>query len=892
MRISSKLKAYFPSPLLKYLSLELHYRRKGAHLSQLRMAEAKKAGSASVPEPVLREEHKENYKERIIKGVSRMNPKTRRDDEYRAIKQRYQSLVIVKKPQDLEERHHETISYGMQRLAGVDEWSKLSSFSINAFFEPDEDGRTPRTVVLVGAAGFGKTRIARKILLDWAMGKLFQDRFEYVFNIPCRNPYQDMAEQTIETLALYNEPIYELTSKYQTLISRSEIEAEPHKVLFIIDFFYDLGRGNDPMATDPKKPSPKDNTLLRLIRKEYLPESYILITTRPAVLGSLTQRLTQCEEEKRFVEILRFSKIYPNEYFRHFFENIRHSELALNIVKKNDLLFTLCFEPVVSWIVCKAFKNQIREKKESVSDLRTTTSVYLLFLSSLLTPQSSDAAQSIFNLNLRRLCALAKEGIYKDKTFFKDCDVTRHGLDIPSIQSLFLTDDMFHKVDGTDNSYSFLHLSVQELFAALFYVLKDNETTEHTGSPGPDVIQILEYYSGQRYQHQWMLTVRFLFGLLSKERLDQMEKGFYWSVSSDVKPAVEKWIKEEIRREYFWTDEYYELDKLDWFHCLYETQDEEFVKSATEHLKEIKLHEPNQETRWNRWDDTRWNITRRNVSDCRALAFCLQNSLGVHQINFSVKIEPEGLQELMPGLMKCCTLRAPRGMPTFYLFGTALCESDIKCESLFLAFPGEHHLGISAECCDPGKHDESPITLLDLLIAQHIRLRSCSLTAAHCRDLSYVPRRNTSLTELDLSENELGDPGVRELCEGLKHPGCKIQKLVMEKCSLTGSCCTDLSSVLTTNPSLTDVVLSRNELGDSGVGELCEGLKHPGCKIQRLRLEGCSLTGSCCADLASVLGTNTSLTELNLSRNKLGGSGVRELCEGLKHPLCTLKTLR
>ncbi|XP_063819434.1 NACHT, LRR and PYD domains-containing protein 3-like [Pseudophryne corroboree] len=89
------------------------------------------------------------------------------------------------------------------------------------------------------------------------------------------------------------------------------------------------------------------------------------------------------------------------------------------------------------------------------------------------------------------------------------------------------------------------------------------------------------------------------------------------------------------------------------------------------------------------------------------------------------------------------------------------------------------------------------------------------------------------------------------------------------RCGLTSSCCDDLRSVITTNRSLTTLDLSGNALWDSGIKLLCEGLRHPACALQDVRLQDCGLTPSCCDDLLSVITTNRTLTRLVLSENDL-----------------------
>ncbi|XP_072892242.1 NACHT, LRR and PYD domains-containing protein 3-like [Hemitrygon akajei] len=149
---------------------------------------------------------------------------------------------------------------------------------------------------------------------------------------------------------------------------------------------------------------------------------------------------------------------------------------------------------------------------------------------------------------------------------------------------------------------------------------------------------------------------------------------------------------------------------------------------------------------------------------------------------------------------------------------------------------------------------------------KHLDLQGCHL---QCEGIQRLGPGLHKCQELSLGQNKLGDSGVKLVSAALRNPECKIQKLWLWDVSLTYSGAEDLTSALSTNPSLTELGLGYNKLGDSGVKLVSVALTNPKCGIEKLGLRDIGLTDSGAEDLASALSTNPSLTELELGFNSL-----------------------
>ncbi|KAM4807914.1 NACHT, LRR and PYD domains-containing protein 3-like [Rhinophrynus dorsalis] len=712
---------------------------------------------------------------------------------------RYTRQLMIKKHRNEEERGQEITSSGRKHLQIMDKRAsnEYSPITMQALFDPDEDGREPRNVVLQGPAGIGKTMTAKKIMLDWSSGKLYQSRFDYVFYVSCREI------SNITSKISFIDFISKICQLRCSLNVMKTIFENSHKILFIVDAFDELKwplMKESEVCGDLFQEVSIEVILNSLFRNQTLEKASFIATTRPFAL----EKLEECLGFPCYVEILGFTEKDRKVFFYNFFERKEQADMALSIIEENEILFTMCSVPITCWIVCTVMKLQM-EKGINVARFKTTTAIYMLYVKCLIKYHSRDSGMSLLNC-MKKLCALAKEGIWKQKFMFEEEYLKKHGVNVSGVESLFLIENVFQRNIECYTCYSFIHLSIQEFFAALYYGLMEETVTKtidssETHFSQEDVMNLLE--SSKDSLHL-TLTVRFLFGLCGEEQKMEIDKDFGWQMSTGVKCSLEEWLG----NKYFRQGSLYSCSEE--LNCLYETQDEDFVKRMMIHF--LPLH------------------TGGTNLNYRALSYCLRNSPRyntIHLTRFNMDLKAQ--ETLVPELIMCrqlqlrsCNLTSAccEYISSVLIANTSLITLDLSENSL-------QDLGVKL-LCDGLKQPDC--------ILRELSLYGCDLTLDCVKDLFPVLSTTTSLIKLDLGGNyRLKDEGVQVLCEALRHPDCTLKELRLCSCDLTSACCEDLCSVLIINNSLIRLDLTDNKLQDSGVKYLCDGLGHSECTLQELR---------------------------------------------------------
>ncbi|XP_067287109.1 NACHT, LRR and PYD domains-containing protein 3-like [Pseudorasbora parva] len=668
---------------------------------------------------------------------------------------------------------------------------------------PTDENRNMKNILTKGIAGIGKTITVQKFILDWASGEANQD-LELVFLLPFRELNLLKGEKSLFDLLCVFYPEFNEAKQISEWIC-------DRKVLFILDGLDEYKKPLDfqrCLLSDVTEEATEDVLLVNLLRGKLLPSAHLWITSRPIAAGQLPNEIFS---NGYTTQIRGFRDEQKEEYFKRQLEDPEMTKDIICHLKSQKSLWILCHIPLFCWISVVVLKYIIaghNKDRNMPSNLTEMYIHYLLIQTGLSHKkyQGKELSQrdvlKKYNDLILKLAALAYWQLKEQNVIFSEEDLMKCNITV----------DEAHQYPGvitcvTENKFgiyrtklfTFVHLSVQEFFAALFafhtFLSGDQESLnlmtakKREKSNLCDILQDEVDVALTSEIGHLDLFICFLFGVScdsSRCLLEGLLPPFCAS-SSDCHKKVTTYIK-SLKSNDVSPERCISLVR-----CLIELKDTSILQEMRD-LERSRSKEP---------------LT---LFQCTLLAFQFRMSDMKHD-EFDLRkynITFEGFQRFSPAIM--CFKRV-------LLKGSGFTEQH--CENLtgYLKSPNSvlthldlshNALGrsalvqISTALCDPN----CQIQILNL---SHNDLQSQDMELI--RDV--LLGENTNLRELDLSDNPLGDSGVKLLSSGLQSAECHLEVLKLLGCQIEGV--HDLVSSLKANPScLRELDLRYNHLGNIG----------------------------------------------------------------------------
>ena len=376
----------------------------------------------------------------------------------------------------------------------------------------------PKTVLVVGRPGIGKTLLTKKLFYQWQqqVSHFWHGRIVILIRFRVFNNKQTSLHEMLRLSDGFNMSTADFNSIYEYICLM------PSNVILVFDGLDELKVDDVSFAAESTVNSHNDVTHVlpifkQLVKGKLLPGVTVITTSRPTA-----EHIYCTLEFDRQVELLGFNEEKIKDYVEKFCCNdIKKSAEIWNEIKQSPELLSLCYIPVNSYIVCLTLKESIdidvRQNNEGHVDVpKTVTELYNRAIKVLL-----------FKHNLK----------YKDKKIPKDYfiakfpeelqsylnklkEIARIGMINDQLIFEFSSDDefldelsncgVFNKLaDKRHNMFCFLHLTIQEFLAALHVV--------------DDIGNVESFLVDHMDNPKWHLVIQFVSGLIGDKKKGLME---------------------------------------------------------------------------------------------------------------------------------------------------------------------------------------------------------------------------------------------------------------------------------------------------------------------------------------------------------------------------------
>ena len=715
------------------------------------------------------------------------------------------------------------------------------------------DGSQPKSILVEGAPGVGKSTFAWKLCRKWGKGKLLQ-QYQLVVLLRLQDKSVRDAKNISDLFKYHDHQIQQAAVE--------EIQRTGGKGVFL------LFEGYDEL---PEKLRTKSSVFLDVITGRELPEATVLITSRPWASAFLHR---ECKRHiSQHIEVLGFTKDNIQSYLE---STTANDPSLLADLKKYISCYphinSMMYIPLNSAIVVEVYRNS---RKEETLVPKTMTELYSSLVRSLLlrhlyehpvhgknrrwwVRSFDDLPQDVY----QQLCELGKiayKGILHDQqVIFSDLPEDFETLGLMHCATELYADE------GAAVSFNFLHLTVQEYLAAFHLSQQPVEK---------QIEHLREYKEDNRQyhkQHHFHMVLRFLCGVSKfsgypSEMQDMLCVNEYAvpgddSVSddesgddsvSDAESGDDSVSDDESGNDSASDEESgndsHVICKVNFntLHWLFEAQDNDVIAELLG-SSDIQLY------------GQYGGVT---PFDCFVLGYCVSHSNCTWKINLKLcNVGDEGVEMLVRSAMEEET-HCTGGISEINLMRNNITSEGVKPLSIF------------------------PKQLLNKL--ETLNLGGNNLDLESCATLAHLIPHMPHLKELNLSKNyNIGQGGAVPLITSLTANN-SLEELLLEETGIGVEDCRALSELLSSSTCLKVLYIGINDLPSEAVELIISGLHH-NTTLERLVMWFSRFSFQNTISLASVLRTNHTLVHLNLGSCNIDSDGACQLASAL----CTNDTLQ
>jgi len=712
---------------------------------------------------------------------------------------------------------------------------------MSGIFKPHEECSQPRTVLIEGKPGMGKTTYCKKLVYDWATGKQQEKdcfpSFEIVLLLKCRDMHSDLWE-AIDDQLLPREVGQDVRDRFFTFIRQNQSD-----VLLVLD-------GLDEVPTS------KLQVFTEIIQGRVLQNCHLVATARHE--AGIKVRI----HSDTLLEIEGFTEEDARRFiFKYFKTSENLAQKLLSKLESDENLQDMAANPLnaaLLCLVCEEYRGVFPERR---------TQLYVEMIQCILRryrrkkglPEVNEDLIDVYYPQLKHLGEIALNGLLKGKLDFEESELQNHADDLSGF-GLLSVQTGGSKLRSSRH-YSFLHKSFQEWFAGLYLYC---QLIEKEISPAQIVAE-------KRFARELKEVPPYTCGLLAARCHEEavfLTKYIMGEVNKGVKKYSCDGTCEDVSNE---TDDSDGDDTDDWLtvvlECVGECKQDNSsfqVDLCSELGSSLELQM------------LPYRNGRINAVNVVVLADVLKSNTTLTTLDLPNNLlGAAGATGLAEALKSNTTLSALD--LSINRIGDAgavgLAEALKSNQTLTVLKLSSNDIGdAGAAGLAQALKSNTTLTVLEL--------SSNDIGAAGAVGLAEALKSNTTLTELKLSSNGIGDAGAAGLTEALKS-NTTLTELDLSCIEIGAAGAASLAEALKSNTTLTVLNLYRNGIDDTGAAGLAEALKY-NTTLAMLKLSGNYIGAAGAEGLAEALKSNTTLTVLKLSNNDIGAAGAAGLAEALK----------